>query len=179
MLSHMPADFVEHATGLERHTGHGNKNMSAVLEPHNRRRAEAVHYHPARRWHPCLTAGEGIESKSSFGKDTFYICVTAGSSARVPPKISISTPLVISSRVGPSPPVDTTEIALAHRHLNGSAYIGSIVAYGAHTAATRQPISLKARAMRPELVSVTRPRRISSPMMMIDSFMIEYIIEPD
>ena len=87
-----------------------------------------------------------------------------------PPKISVSTPLVMSSLVGPRPPVVMTRLLHSMARLMAED-IASLVSPTVSTDAISQPRASKWRAMKPELVSVTRPRSSSSPMTTIESFM--------
>ena len=95
--------------------------------------------------------------------------VTAGSRRSSPPKRSVSTALVRSSLVGPRPPVVITSCESAMHMLMA----WRMSAGSSPTVSTRfsfQPSGPRVRAMKPELVSVTWPSSISSPITMIDKF---------
>ncbi len=73
MLAYMAPHLINHAAGLEGHSRHGYEHFAAALKPHQRRSAETVHNHAARRRHPRLRARELVELKATHGENTLDI----------------------------------------------------------------------------------------------------------
>ena len=115
-----------------------------------------------------------VKRLSTSGRSWYNICIcsrTRGSSTSVVWKYSHITCLVISSLVGPNPPVVSTMSARE----NASSMAVRICCRSSCTEVIwwrAMPTSLRRSAIHAELVSTTCPMSNSSPIVMISAFII-------